>query len=418
VAPGIADNYPARWEQPAIDFHPQEVGRILGVSVDPQMVREILARLEFEIEPAGGGWLDVRVPSHRGDVGLQADLVEEVARVWGYENIPTTMMSSALPPQRPNMDLHWEKRAREVLVACGLQEVITYSLIDDSALRRMVAGPAEPGAGLLYPASGIAMANPLTPEQSALRLSLIPSLLWTVAANLRHEPVVEVFEIARIYLPRESDLPQERRLVALALAGSDEKLSWLAPGYARDLYDLKGVIGALLDRLGVRDFGVAPTSHPSFRPGRAADLMVAGERAGVLGELHPDVAEAFQISRETVAVAELDFEVIASRATMRRAYRPLPRFPGVAQDLAIVVDDSIPAAQVGALIREAGGDLLEDARLFDVYAGEPIASGKRSLAYSLTFRSPERTLTDQEAQKAQERIQRALEERLGAELRG
>ena len=416
VAPGVADNYPAPWRRCAIEFDHGEVERLLGVDVPVEEIRRILERLEFKVMSREDRLL-VEVPSYRGDVGLPADLVEEVARVWGYERIPTTMMSTALPPQQPNMDLYWENRTREILVACGLQEVVTYSLIDQAALDKLRVDAAEPDGGLLCPATGVRVANPLTPEQDALRTTLMASMLMTVSANLRHEREVGIFEIARIYLPRDGDLPEERRVLALAVAGDDAKTNWLTSGHERDFYDVKGVVTTLFERLGIQDHRLTPSKHPSFQIGGVAELTVAGRRVGVLGEVHPDVAGSFDMSRHIVAMAELDFEVLAASATTRREYRPMPKFPGVVQDLAVVVDETVPAEEVQATIRRAGGELLAEVNLFDVYTGDPIPEGKRSLAYALTYRSGSRTLKDDEAQKVQSRIQKALARELGAELR-
>jgi phenylalanyl-tRNA synthetase beta chain len=416
VAPDVADNYPTPWRQRTIEFDHGEVERLLGVNVPIEEAQSILERLEFEVKTKGER-LIVEVPSYRGDVGLPADLVEEVARVWGYENIPTTMMSSALPPQRPNTDLYWESHVREMLVACGLQEVVTYSLTDKATLDKLGIDVAEPEGALLCSAKGVGVANPLTPEQDTLRTTLMASMLMTVSANLRHQREVGVFEIARIYIPREGDLPQEKRVLTLAAAGDEVKTHWLDAGHQRDYFDVKGAVTTLLGRLGIQDYELKPTKHPTFQAGRVAELLVDGRSAGVIGEVDPDVAGSFDVSRHVVAMAELDFEVLSASATNRRGYRPLPKFPGVVQDLAVVVDETVPAEEVLATIRKAGGELLAEASLFDVYTGDPVPEGKRSLAYALTFRSASRTLKDDEAQKVQSRIQKALAKKLGAELR-
>ncbi|MFQ5885710.1 MAG: phenylalanine--tRNA ligase subunit beta, partial [Anaerolineae bacterium] len=324
--------------------------------------------------------------------------------------IPTTLLSGELPPQRINWSLHWERRAREVLAACGLSEVITYTLVNRRELEAfpLWSGETKPEA--------IPIANPIVLEQNLLRTILLSSLSEVLASNLRYQSQIRIFEIGRIYLPQEGDLPRERNTLALALAGGEEKSIW-GEGEVIDFYDLKGVIENLLREMGIREYEFVPALHPSFSARKVAHLLVGEEPTlvGILGESR--VGEAFDLGERSVYLAEIDFEALSSKATSERRYEPLPRYPAITQDIALVVDEEIPAGKVHQLIMEAGGALLTEARLFDLYRGAPIPQGKKSLAYSLTYRAPDRTLTAEEVMKIQERIVRRLGEAIGARLR-
>jgi len=410
VARGFADAYPQPRERKEIPFPMREVERLLGVSVPLEEAVRILESLEFQVEALSEERLKVVVPSYRGDVSLPADLVEEVARIKGYDEIPTTLLSGELPPQRINWSLHWERRAREVLAACGLSEVITYTLVNRRELE------AFPLWGEETKHEALTIANPIALDQNLLRTTLLPSLLKVLASNLRYHSQICIFEIGRVYLPQEGELPWERNTLALALAGGEEKSIW-GEGKVIDFYDLKGVIEILLREMGIREYEFVPALHPSFSPYKAAHLLAGEEQTvvGILGE--SQVGEAFDLGGRSVYLAEIDFEALSSKAKAERRYEPLPRYPAITQDIALVVDEEIPVRKVRRLIMEEGGALLVEARLFDLYRGAPIPRGKKSLAYSLTYRAPDRTLTAAEVVKIQERIVSHLYEAIGARRR-
>lgn len=425
IADGIVDVYPRPQEETVIDFDPKEVERLLGLALSAEEIMEVLERLEFECHPRGEGKpIQVKVPPHRLDVTIPADLVEEVARVVGYEKIPATLMADPLPPLARDRERELEERARDLLVSAGLTEVITYSLTSLEAVAKL-----DPERKTPPEAEYLKLANPLTREREYLRRSLLPELLSTVGENLKHRERVAIFEIGRVYLPTGEGRPREPRRLALALAGPRCELSWHGRPEPFDFFDLKGIIEELLRRLGVDDLHVGnPKDNdesPSWlHPGRAAVVIVAQEGVGYFGEVHPQVRENFELPVRVIA-GELDLEAILKRAgqleaeakARARAYRPLPRFPAVWRDLAIVVDEEVPAERVAQLIEEASGELLHKLVLFDVYRGKPIPQGKKSLTWRLWLLSPERTLTDEEADALRERIERRLAEELGAELR-
>jgi phenylalanyl-tRNA synthetase beta chain len=416
IAQGLADCYPVIPQVKQIEIAPAEVKRILGMDVPLERMAEILTSLEFQCQPQGEGLL-VTVPSYRLDVSIPADLIEEIARVIGYDQIPSTLMEDALPPQRTNWSLLHEERVRDILVSCGLTEVITYSLTSLEAIARFSPTQERPEEGQY-----IRLANPLSRERQYLRHSLLPSMVETVESNLRHTRHVAIFEIGRVYLPQEGrELPDEPRRLAIALAGERSQASWLEgdvkEGKEFDFFSLKGIVERLLAELHISGHAHEPTQHPSFHPGKTAGLVVGEGEIGVYGELHPLVYGHYSLPPVEIYLLELDLEALPAHIPAQRYYRPLSPFPPIVQDIAVVINEEVSSEHVRRTIVEVGGELLAQVSLFDRYQGEQIPPGRVSLAYSLTFQAPDRTLTDREVQDVQARILGELERRLGATLR-
>jgi phenylalanyl-tRNA synthetase beta chain len=244
-------------------------------------------------------------------------------------------------------------------------------------------------------------------------------VLDVVARNMRHtEERLAFFEIARTYFQRPEDLPYERRALALALSGRREPRSWQTPSSAPySFYDLKGIVAAVLEELQIADWQVEPHEHPALHPGRSAVLCLDGRDVAFLGELHPDVAAAFDIEGWPVQVAEIDLDTLFSAASPARTFRSLPRYPAALRDIAVVLDADQPSARVMHIVRSAGGDLLESAEIFDVYAGDPLPQGKKSIAISLELRAPGATLTQDEVNEVMDRVTDSLKGELNATLR-
>ena len=438
VVPIIGDLYPGRQPQRMIEFDPAYAARVLGVEIPTDEIVRILTSLEFQVskfqvsgstdsgepETLKPETLNVTVPSHRLDVTRPIDLVEEVGRIWGYDRFPTTLLRDELPPQRANSRLEGAGRVRDLLVGCGLDEVITYSLVPPPSPPQLWGGDER-----------LRVLNPLSAERAYLRKTLLPSLLHTTRENLRFLDRVAIFEIGAVYLPVDGPselarpLPDEPRRLGIIMTGPREARSWLAGQDSTPLgfYDLKGVVETLLAGLGLEGtFGqcsqrrLFTAVHSAFHPGRCAQVNVGGSAVGVMGELHPLVREAFDLPEQPVCALEFDLEVLLAEAIAVgkvRTMQPISRFPAIVQDVALVVDENLSAEEVRQAILVSGGQLLRDARLFDLYRGEQIAPGKKSLAYSLTYQAEDRTLTDDEVAKVQERIVRRLAQELGAELR-
>jgi phenylalanyl-tRNA synthetase beta chain len=409
--PVYGDVFPGKPERRVIALDPDYVARLLGVAIArPEIVR-ILRALEFEVGEGSGDSVLVTVPTYRQDVNIPADLVEEVGRIYGYDRLGTTLLADALPPQRRNLALEAETRVRDVMTGCGLDEVITYSMInpaDDAKLLQKPSGEAY-----------VKVLNPLTAERSHLRRTMLPNLLDTTRANLRFRDRVAIFELGRVFCPRpEQTLPAEPRRLSAVMVGPRDPATW-QPHDTGPLgfFDLKGVVETLLDRLEVRDVTWERGAHPGMHPGRTARVLIGGKDAGLVGELHPQVRAAWDLPAVPVVLMELDLDVLLANWGEAAAMTPISGQPAVYEDLALIVDDSLPAAQVEALIRQTGGRMLVDLRLFDVYRGQPVPEGKKSLAYNLAFQAADRTLTDEDVRKLRYRIVQRLERDLGATLR-
>jgi phenylalanyl-tRNA synthetase beta chain len=437
AAQDMIDVYSRPWQTVVLDLTPREVERIVGITLSAEEIASLLRPLGFTCEVLGAqNAVHVTVPSYRRDVSVLADLCEEVARMYGYDRIPATLLADELPEQRNNPAFELEQKVRGLLVGCGLDETITYSLTNMASVAKVAPGEADASQYLK-------LANPLTPEREYMRRSLLPTLLEALALNMREQERVLLFEIGRVYLRRDGQLlPDEPRRVAITIAGPREPLSWITKSAEpMDFFDLKGIVEALLVRLNIRDqLRFMPLTDDSrLHPGRAAQLIVRGDRGskiedrgskgaaailhppssilGVLGELHPDVRQRLEIDGPRVLVAELDLEGLMALAEPSR-YQPISRYPATTQDIAVLVGMDMPAEQIATLIRKYAGDGLESLTLFDVYEGPQVGPGKRSLAYRLAFRAPDRTLTDADVSKVRAKIVRGLEREAGVTIRG
>ncbi len=430
VRPVYGDIYPAKPQPKTIVLDPAYVNRLLGVDVPVEEMVRILRALEFGVEVVDkeirkqgnkdddlvylSTCLLVTVPTHRQDVNIPADLVEEIGRIYGYDRMPHTLMEDELPPQRRNVALDGEEKVRDVLVGAGLTEIITYTMVDIADDARIRADKVAPD-----PVDYVKVLNPLAADRAHLRRSLLPGQLNTARANLRFTDRVATFEVGRVFYPRPGEtLPAEPRRLSALMIGPREPQGW-QPRDASPLgfFDLKGVVETLLARLEVKEVAWERGEHPATHPGRTARLLIGGVDAGMLGELHPVVRAAFDLPNVPVAVMELDLDIVLAGWGAAEPMAEISTQPAIYEDLAVIVDEATPAAQVAALIRQSGGKLLVDLRLFDVYRGGQIAAGKKSLAYSLTFQAADRTLTDEDTRKLRAKIVGRLERELGATLR-
>jgi phenylalanyl-tRNA synthetase beta chain len=381
-----------------------------------------LARLGFAPEVSGEGEaaiLRVTVPSYRTDVTHAADVVEEVARIVGYDTLPETLPAGRVVPVRRDPMYLLQRQAREALVGAGWSEAISYVVTGDEELG--FVAPEAGRTGFLHQVEASAelrLRNPIQSDQAVLRPTVLPGLLAAVAENLKHESGVRLFELARVYLPQaDSALPREASVAALVLAGQREPLSRYAAAGELDFFDLKGAVETLLARLGVQEASFGRTEHAALHPGRAA-VMHAGERlVGLLGELRPDRAAAFGIAADRVGVAELDLDALLTLTSGAPAEVRVPHFLPVEQDFAVVVGEETPAADVEGALRQGAGPLMTGVALFDLYRGPQLGEGRKSLAYRVTFTAPDRALTDAELGKVRTRIEKTLAKQVGGELR-
>jgi phenylalanyl-tRNA synthetase beta chain len=412
VAAGVVDNYPAPLLTQVVALKRAEIRRLLGIDFPDSEVERVLTALQFSLLKEPDGW-NVTVPLTRLDIQSgAADLIEELARVHGYDRLPATLLSGELPPQRNNRALVLEDAVRDVLANAGLQECVCYSLTAKDREERLgLAGP------------WVELVNPISPERSVMRKSLLTNLLEAAEENLKHEPTVKLFEVGPVYLPKSGDpLPAEPRRLAIVLSGRRGSESWDDPQAtepaALDFFDLKGVVERLTAALHLPGVTVRATKDAAFlHPGRSAELVVNGQPVGSFGELHPNTAAAFKLTERAVLAADLDLEAILAAVLERFAYTPVPQSPPALRDIAVVVDEGLNNEAIVAEIHAAGGELLADVRLFDVYRGESIPAGKKSLAYALTYQA-DRTLKDTEIDKAHKQVENRLVHVLKASIRG
>ena len=418
VSQGIIDSYPAPPKAITVELSPGYAKKLSGLDLSCEEIGDLLGRLEFIVEP-DGDHLMVTVPDHRLDIEGPHDLVEEICRMAGYDRIPSTIIADTLPPQRGNPTLEREEQVRDTLVQLGLQEVITYRLTaKESEARLIPAGSGVSKDDRPY----VSLTNPISVDRAVMRHSVLSSVLEIAAVNSRHQDHIAIFEIGDVYLAQEDGLlPDEVARLSIIMSGSRNTAHWhgLSTAEALDFYDLKGVLEGLFAGLYL-DVRYEAATHPTFRPGRTARIWLGETQIGVMGDLHPLVVESYGGrfgDNRPVLAADLDLSAILEKMGSGHSFDAISSYPAVREDLALVVDHHIPAADVAEALRQAGGFLLKKVELFDVYEGTPIPDGKKSLAYHLTFQAPNKTLTDKDAYKQRQRILNQLGQRMGAQLR-
>jgi phenylalanyl-tRNA synthetase beta chain len=406
-----AEIYPQPIAPREITLRLARVDGLLGAKLPPGKAREVLESLGCEIDasaamsgrgpnPAAGS-LRVRAPTWRPDLTREEDLVEEVARVWGYDKIPSEMPSVKASSGGTLPLTRFVRRMKERAAAAGLTEVVNLAFVSDKQLARARVSTAS-----------VRLANPLSEERTDMRTSLLPGIAANVLRAQRHQvPSVALFELARTFTPSGEVLPEERYQLALALWG--ERRSWVGDTSTFDFYDGKGYLEAVLKPLTrltpeTRTDVELSRERPFLHPRRAARVLLGGRAVGVLGELHPDVADDLELSG-AVVYAELDVSSVleVSRGDAAPQVRPTPRFPASTRDLAIEIDEGTEAGTVAAQLHKAGGELVESVELFDVYRGAQVGAGKKSLAFRITYRDPTATLTDQRVDEAHARVAQA-----------
>lgn len=408
IAPGLVDEFPLKPKDPTITVRPNDVKRLLGIDLTPKQIAGLLTRLEFKCT-VDKDKVKAKTPPHRMDIGEGviglADVLEEVARSYGYDRIPTTTMADALPPQIGNPTHEWEEHLRDLLVTFGLQEVVTYRMTSPEREARLHANEKY-----------VRIANPIAPERSVLRRSLLTSVLEVAEKNVRAGSIA-MFEIGQVFEPNENDLPLEPRKLAIVMTGMRSTTAWdIKDAPAFDFYDMKGRLELTLSGLHLTDVVYAPAESAQYlHPGKSAEVQVNGQVVGVFGELHPLVKEKFEFGDSAVIVGEFDLDLLRTK-NPTYGITPVPETPPIFEDIAVIVDDSVAASAVEALIRQTGGRIVTDVRLFDVYKGDQVGSGKKSLAYSLTYQS-DKTMTDAEAAAIRNKIVKRLEHEVGAKLR-
>jgi len=410
---GATDVYPRRWAPPTVRMRATDVPRVLGADISQDESLDALRRLGFDAV-VSDGWIEATPPATRTDIGIAEDLVEEVARVVGYDRIPVRLPAGPLPAHERHPLEQLRERVRDILVGFGLQDTISYAAIDPSWLTRLATDDAcvapEP----------LRIVNPTSVTQSVMRPTLRASILDTAQRNLRHRSGVAFFEIAPAYLPRANDLPDERWTIALCIAGRAEPVregeTWLVRERDFDLHDLQAYVSGLGAALG-HSLPVGERGAVGLHPGRSAHLAIDGRTVLAAGQLDPRVAERWELPVSTY-LAEIDLAWLLSCAPPRASAAAPPRYPPAIRDLAVVVDEARSFAEVESAVVEAAKGAVDSVALLDLYRGPQIGEGKKSFALRILLRSDTGTLSDDDVDKAMRRIQGRLERGLGGLLRG
>jgi phenylalanyl-tRNA synthetase beta chain len=389
-----------------------DVPRVMGIDIDPDETLDILRRLQFTAA-AVGDTLVATPPVVRTDIAIAEDIVEEVGRIAGYDRLPTRMPDGPLPLAERHPLEEFRERARDGLAGFGLQEIVSYSLIDPAWLKQLTAD------GSLVAPEPLRVVNPTTVSQSVARPTLRASLLDTARRNLRNRASVAIFEIAPIYLPRRADLPDERWTIGILLAGNAQPVrdgdTWLTAERRFDVRDLQGIVLGVAELLDVQTSGEQRPDAPGLHPGRGIAFAQAERTYLVAGQLDPRVAEQWELPPDTF-VAEIDLAIWQKSSRPPRVAAP-PRFPAALRDLAVVVDEATPYGDVEREIRAAAGKDLESIALIDLYRGTQAGAGRKSFAVRLVLRSATGTLGEADVDRLVKRVSARLQHAVGATIR-
>ena len=403
VVGGIVDEYPEIHEPKPLDVRVSRINHILGTGLSGDEMVAIFRSLEMEADQKDD-IITVTPPTVRQDLMIEEDYSEEVARIYGYDKLPETLPgggSAAAMTEEESI----RKRTRSILNSYGLDEILTYSFVSPSSIEKVNVSETD-----LMHRNFVKIINPLGEENSVMRTMLIPNMMDVLAKNYAQgNKEVGMFEIGKIFNDSQINCdgqPVEAEDLCIAFYGGDG-----------DFYQLKGYVQGLLDKLGIPDVEyTAEKGLATYHPGRCANIIANGELIGTMGEIRPDVSERYGID-EDVYLCELLFSAVMRQTDTELIYTPLPKYPAVTRDIAVLVDEEVTIAQMEQIIKEQGGSILESVSLFDVYRGKQIEEGKKSVAFALVYRDPDRTLNDEEVSQQQEKVVAGLEIQCGAELR-
>ncbi|MED3571352.1 phenylalanine--tRNA ligase subunit beta [Cytobacillus praedii] len=386
----------------------EKINRVLGTELTMKNVEDIFARLQFETT-TDNGTIIVTVPTRRGDITIEEDLIEEVGRLYGYDNLVSTLPIGSATPGQLSPYQNKRRMVRRYLEGAGLYQAVTYSLTNESKAAQYALENRDP----------VRLAMPMSEDRSILRLSIIPQLLEVLKYNAaRQHDSLAVYETGAVFLANGSDLlPEEREHLAGAVTGLWQTHPWQGEKKPVDFFVVKGILEGLFDKLGVAsEVEFRQSEKDGLHPGRTAEIYLSGTSVGFVGQTHPTVEKEYDL-KETY-VFELSLKTILGAEVSPLHYVTIPRFPSITRDIALVVDKEKAAGELESIIKEAGGALLKEVQVFDLYEGERMEPGKKSIAFSLKYFDPERTLTDEEVVKAHDKVLNAVKEKAGAVLRG
>lgn len=401
VMEGTIDVYNSVKEESSITVDSKWINKFLGTDISNEEMKEALDSLDLKTK-LNGNDLNITIPTFRIDIAIKEDIAEEVARIYGYDKIPTTIFKVATEREPKYKNDILTDVVIETMIGSGVNQSISYSFVSPKVFDK-VNIPADSKLRNV-----VKIKNPLGEDYSVMRTTTLPSIMESLGRNYsRNNDYVRLFEIGRTYIPNEDQtkLPTEKNVLTIGIYGDCDYL------------DLKGIVENVIDGLGITKAKyVRESENPSYHPGKTASLMVRNKKVGVFGEIHPDVTESYGIDVDCY-VAELDLDVLFEASSTTKTYKPLPKFPAVTRDIALLCDDSILVAEIEETIRKAGGNLVEKVQLFDIYKGAQIPEGKKSIAYAIAYRDEKKTLEDKDIAKVHDKILKALEHKLGAVLR-
>lgn len=413
VAKGVVDVYPCKKDEREVAFKTSEINARLGTDVSDEQMKEILVSLGFEVAPYGEYYI-ATVPSWRNDVRLMEDISEEIARIYGFHNIPSTMPNGAVIKGVQSEKQEFMDKIRNILVNLGMSETLSFSFTNETLLDKI----RVPSDSELR--NAIKIMNPLTEDYPLVRTTLLTNIMEVAERNYsRKNEDFAIFEIAPVFFPKQqpvTEIPIEKQMLAGLFTGKNNNASWAEKSRNYDFYDMKGVAESLLSALGISGYSVERSSHFMFHPGKSAEFKKGREVIMTLGEIHPTVAENFSAKNPTF-VFEADIEVLMKYGKNSYKFAPIPKYPSITRDLAILVDKNTAASDITAVIEKNGGKFFKGAVLFDVYEGKQVAEGKKSLAFTMQFASEDKTLKDAEAESAFNAILAAVKDKFKAELR-
>lgn len=407
VLEGLVEANHLTIEPAVVSITLEKINRVLGTEIRQEEVKQIFDRLQFDVQMEGD-LFTVTVPTRRGDISIEEDLIEEVARLYGYDRLPKTLPKGAATPGGLSKVQQKRRMTRNLLEGAGLFQAITYSLTSEEKSVMFSLEHREP----------VKLAMPMSEERSRLRLSLIPQLLESLSYNIaRKNEAVALYEIGSVFLNEgEGRQPEEREHIAGAMTGLWVDHPWQGEEKPVDFYVIKGILEGLFKKLGLdHEIEWKAAQIEGMHPGRTAQIYLAGEEIGFAGQLHPQLQKEFDL-RNTI-LFELKADPLFDYEHPELQYEPIPRFPSISRDIALVVDKTVDAGMLASIIKDAGGKLLKDVHVFDLYEGEHMPEGKKSIAFSLTFADPEKTLTDEEVAAAHAKVVEAVQNKAGAELR-
>ncbi len=400
VLNGMLDYYPQKEEVQKVTVNPVRINKLLGVNVPMDQFINILESLEFKCNLVSSEVLELEVPTFRLDITEDADILEEIARIYGYDNIPSASLEGNATAGVKTDKQKFIDNVKSNSIACGLNEILTYSFVSPRGVDKINL-PADDEKR-----NFVKIMNPLGEETSVMRTTLIPNMLDVISTNISHKvEEVSAFECGNTFIPQEG-LPIETKKYCVGMYGKEV-----------DFFVLKGVIESVLNNVGLKGYEIEPeTTNLTFHPGRCAKIVYNNIYIGTFGELHPDVIENYNLGQR-VYVAEINIDTVFENLNLTKSYNPLPKYPSTSRDIALIVKDEVFVKQIEDIIKANGEDLVESYKLFDVYKGAQIEEGHKSIAYSITYRSKDKTLTDEDVAKVHEKILSELSEKLNANLR-